>query len=64
MEILRYVDKDWHHLCVRDYRIQGTMTNDFDHFKATQASKKISYLQDFLANEVTLPSLEKKIFEL
>lgn len=63
MEILRYVDKDWHHLCVRDYRIQGTMTNDFNHFKATQASKKISYLQDFLANEVTLPSLEKKIFE-
>ena len=59
--ILRYVEQDWHHFCVRDHRIQGTTTNDYEHFRQTKASRKISYLQNFFIDTDTIPVLEKKI---
>ena len=61
MEIARYIDHDWHHYCVRDYRVADTITTDFDHYKEIKAIKKYSYIQDFTPSDEGLKRLEQKI---
>lgn len=61
MKIARYVDKDWHHYCVRNYQVADSIFLDFNIFTTTRADKKFSYLQDFEASEQSLELLESKI---
>src|SRR6056300_20370 len=61
MKYARYIDREWHHYCVRDNNVIDTLFFDFDEFKKSSAQKKFSYLQDFDANFDSLKLLEDKI---
>ena len=61
MDIVRYIDEDWHHYCVRDHTIKHTIVENFDLFKKIKANKKFSYLQDFKATDESLKQLESRI---
>ena len=61
MDILRYIDEDWHHYCVREPTIRHTIVDNFDIFKKIKANKKFSYLQDFKATDESLTQLESRI---
>ena len=61
MKIARYMDKQWHHYCVREYHLKALLYTDIDKFKQATCDRKYSYLQDFDATFESLATLETKI---
>ena len=61
MNIARYIDNQWHHLCVRDRHVKDTLYTDLDEFTKASCDRKYSYLQDFDATVESLAALEDRI---
>jgi hypothetical protein len=61
MKLARYIDREWHHYCVRDRHVQNTLYTDEDEFADCKSDKKFSYLQDFDATYESLAALEARI---
>lgn len=61
MEIARYIDKQWHHYCVRDRHVQDLLYTDLDKFTQASCDRKYSFLQDFDATFESLAKLEARI---
>ena len=60
MKIARFVDKEWHHYCVRHSNFEPLYT-DVNEFKNVKADKKFSYLIEWLPNTDTIPKLYNRI---
>ena len=63
MKIARYIDPNWHHYCVRDYKVADSIIEDFDQYRDFKADRKFSYLQDFKASQESLQKLETRIHQ-
>jgi len=61
MNTARYIDKQWHHYCVRDRHVAHTLYTDLDEFKNVTCDRKYSYLQDFDGTFQSLAALEDRI---
>lgn len=63
MKLARYIDEQWHHLCVRDRHVNDTLYTDLDSFTRASCDMKYSYLQDFdgLHSLESLAALEDRI---
>ena len=61
MKLARYIDEQWHHLCVRDRHVYDTIYTDLDAFTNASCDKRYSYLQDFDASAKSLAALEDRI---
>lgn len=61
MKIARYIDPDWHHYCVREYKLKDSIIENFDQYKEVKVDAKYSYLQNFKASTASVQELETRI---
>ena len=61
MDIIRYVDQDWHHYCERSFEIEQTIHSNFESYKQSTAGKKFSYIQNFGKTQNNFEDLYLKI---
>ena len=61
MNLVRYIDNDWHHYCDRKQINAECVVESLEQLSTTKADKKYSYIQDFNKNPSSIEILENKI---